>query len=422
MAENQFSQRYHDLKAKTENDEYLNGLTLKELETLLAEALATHQEYKNLELIVKRDANSLYGTAASIYFSLGDFDIAEDITTTGSWHYTQLVDRAINRFFGGWGENELATVQKFYPQVRALRKFTEYVPDSANDVCVYGDTDSRYIDFGMVYEFMGIPLPEYNEVGDRELSDFVLFMMENFINKLIKVTIDEDIAYRNANPGYLRMAHERTTRKGVFQAKKKYVLADIYKDGKFLSKPTLKSVGVELRKGELNARIKKIIQTLIEKFMLKGYDVAMLRTECIKIINYIKMRREKDCIYRISSVSGIKDIEKNENNIYVSSRKHFQMKIALSWFNFVEKNDLWNEYKPPFEGQKMNFYYGKDGKVIGVPDDIDITKVPGLPEPDWNLMLNQILIKPLLRYIYEDKVVSQDDIENFLLNVKKLSF
>ena len=38
---------------------------------------------KNLELIVKRDANSLYGTSASIYFSLGDFDVAEDITISG---------------------------------------------------------------------------------------------------------------------------------------------------------------------------------------------------------------------------------------------------------------------------------------------------------------------------------------------------
>jgi hypothetical protein len=424
MAENnnQFSQRYIDLKKKTDNDEYLSGLTLKQLEALLEEAEETRTQFKNLELIVKRDANSLYGTSASIYFSLGDFDIAEDICYTGSWHYTVIVDKNINKFVKEWGPEELAVIQEFYPQVTELRKFTEYVRDSVNDICVYGDTDSRYIDIGRIYELMGIELPPYTPEGDKELSDFVLFLMDRFIKDLIKRVIDEDLTFRNGNKGYLRMAHERTTRRGVFQAKKKYVLADIYKDGKLLDKPKLKAVGVELRKGELNKRIKKIIETLIEKFMLKGYDVPQLRNECIKIINYIKMRKEKDCIYRISAVSGTKDIAKDENGVYRSKRTHFQMKIALSWYNFIERNNLWNEYKPPFEGQKMNFYYDRKGDVIGIPDDVDINSVPGLPEPDWNMMLNQILIKPLLRYIYEDKAISVTDIENFLLNIKKLSF
>ena len=70
------------------------------------------------------------------------------------------------------------------------------------------------------------------------------------------------------------------------------------------------------------------------------------------------------------------------------------------------------------------FYYDKNGKVVGVPDDVDINKVPNLPEPDWNKMLNQILVKSILKYISEldNKKITDKEVQNFLLNVRKINF
>ena len=417
-----FSERYKNLKALTDNKEYINGLSKEQIKKLIDESKATMAEYKNMELIVKKDANSLYGTAGSIYFSLCTFDGAEDITTTGK-HYAMLVDRHINYFFRDWGDNgELQIIQEFYPQVTSLRKYTEYVPDTKNDICVYGDTDSRYLDIFIIYDLIGLDLPENTYEGNKELSDFVLFMMDKFINKLIKDCIEIDLEYRNGNKGFLKMSHEVTTRKCVFQAKKKYVLGVIHKDGKLLDIPTLKIVGVELRKGEINQRIKKIIKKLIDNFMLQNYSIDKLRTECINLIKYIKFRKEKDFIFRITSVNGLKNIVKNEQGIYVTDKSHIQMKIALSWYNFLETNKLWGEYKPPFEGQKMFYYYGMDGNVIGFPDDVNYLNIVNLPEPDWNRALDQILIRNLLKYIYEESAITPKDIEHFLLAVKKLNF
>lgn len=421
-----FSQQFFDLKKLSENDEYLNSLSKEELKNLLNKAKETQQVYKNLELIVKRDANSLYGTSGSIYFSLGDFDCAEDITTSGK-HSCVIVDIAINEFFKYWGENELKIIQQFYPQVNSLKKFTEYKRDSINDLCVYGDTDSRYIDIEKIYSFLmineneSLKIPENNSSGNAELANFCIFLMDNFINNIIKNTLDKDIEYRNATKGFLKMAHEVTTRKCVFQAKKKYVLSVIWKDGKLLKEPSMKVVGVELKKGELNKRIKKIIKILVDKFMIEDYTEDQIRIEILKLIKYIKGRAEKDFIYKNTSVSGLKNISKNSDGIYVSTKNHIQMKIALFWYNFLEKNNLQNDYTLPFEGQKMCFYYGKDG-VVGVPDDIDINKVPGLPEPDWNKMLNMILVKSVLKYISEEKTITDKDVQNFLLNVKKIKF
>ena len=98
------------------------------------------------------------------------------------------------------------------------------------------------------------------------------------------------------------------------------------------------------------------------------------------------------------------------------------MKIALFWYNFIEKNNLHQVYKYPFEGQKMCYYYAKDGYVVGIPDDVDINKVPNLPEPDWNKMLNRILVKSMLKYISEEIKITDKDVSNFLINVRKIKF
>lgn len=428
---NIFSKRFIDFMGRIESEEYFLSLSIAELKQLKSEALELQQQYKNLELIVKKDANSLYGTSASIYYSLVDFEVAGDITGTGEY-YAKLVDKNINWLFRDWGENELKIIQEFYPNVVKLRKFTEYVPDTVNDVCTYGDTDSRYINLGMIYSFMIVKdeygydeisgIPPNTKEGNEELSNFAVFLMQNFINDIIKTCIETDLEFRNGNVGYLKMAHEVTTRRCVFQAKKKYVLATCWKDGKLLDKIKLKVLGVELKQGGLNERMKKIIETLVTKFLVEDASHEHLRIECIKLIAYIKKRAEKSLIYRISSVSGLKEITQNEQGVYICNKTHIQMKMALFWYNFIESNNMNQIYQRPFEGQKMNFYYDTSGKVVAVPDDVDIDTVKGLPEPDWNLMLGQILVKSLLKYISNQKTFKPNDIENFLLGIKTLNF
>lgn len=423
MSNNEFSKRFLNVKDKIENENFINSLSLKDLNLLLNEAKEAEKEYSNLELIVKRDANSLYGTTGSEFFSLGDYDSAEDITQTGK-HYAVLVDIQINLFFVNWGEPELKIIQKFYPNCNTINKFTQYKINTVNDLCVYGDTDSRYIDLDRIYTLLDMEIPPNTVEGNKELSKFGVFLMENFIDNIIKTCIDDDIAFRNANGGRLKMAHEITTRRSIIQKKKKYVMNAVWKDGKFLAKNKIIYKGVEIKKGEINKNIKKIIQILLEKFIEEKSNEDQIREELIKLIKHIKKQNNKSYIFKISSVSGLKEITQNEKGIYVSTKNHIQMKMALFWYNFVTRNKLLDIYKFPFEGQKMYFYYASDevnGKyVVAIPDDVDINSVKGLPEPDWTLMLNEILIKPILRYIKNYDKIDNKIIDNFLLDIKEI--
>lgn len=411
-----FSDTYNNFRTQVSD---LSKFSLDELKFLLKRAKEIEEEYNNLQLVVKRNSNSIYGVSANIFYSLCDVDIAEDITM-GAKHFTVIVDKALNNFFVNWGEEELKIIQQFYPDVTSLRKFTEYVPDTINDYCVYGDTDSRYCDDELLYKLMGKELP----TDDKELSDFIVFLNKNFFEKIIKETIDKECEFRGARKGYLKMNHEVTVRKSSFIKKKKYILTKIWENGKFLGKRKFKFQGIEIKRGSMSKRMKKILEKLVEKFMIDDYSMEQMRMEVLKLIAYIKNRKEKDLIYLITSVSNLSNITQKENGEYVSSANHIQMQIAVSWLNFTHENNM-IDYKPPFEGQKMNYYYCAEGqkyKVIGIPDDVNINSIKNLPEPDWNIMLTKLLVKPLLRYIHENSEIDDKDCENFLLGIKGYKF
>lgn len=422
--ENKFSERYINFSNKV-NSLDLSKLSLEELLELKHECDDVELQYKNTELVVKADANSLYGSSASQYFSLYSFRLAEDITRTGK-HFTVIVDRAMNRFFQKWNENpeNLKKIQQFYPDVVSLKNFENYQPDTINDLCCYGDTDSRYFRIDLVYKMLIGSDGKSKQIpkSDKELGDFSVFIDEHFCSKIIKETIEEDCKFRNARIGFMKMGHETTARRSTFIKKKKYIMNVIWADDKMTKK--LKFTGVELKKGSTSEKAKKILNHLVVKYIQEEISLDEMRIECLKIFKYVKTKKDKNLIYLLSSVSGLDNIKLVDGK-YVSDKTHIQIQLALSWMNFIKENGLEDKYQKPFEGQKMQYYNcdEKSGyKVIGIPDDIDINTIPNLPEPDWNTCIIKAIIKPICRYIINKDEITDIDVEHFLMGIKSLSF
>ena len=165
-------------------------------------------------------------------------------------------------------------------------------------MCVYGDTDSRYVDMQMIHSLIlsngePIPFPDVSPDGNTKVGQFAEFMTEHYINRIIAESIAADIEKRGANPGFLRMAHEVTSNgQAIFLTSKKYVLPLVWKDDKFLSKTKMKLQGVELKRGEMTKRMKGIIEKVLCKFVLENYSMEQIRQEIQKLYKYIKMRKD----------------------------------------------------------------------------------------------------------------------------------
>lgn len=429
-----FALIYNQLEAKVNCDNF-DQLSLAELKLLHAECVSVQKQYRNLELTVKRDGNSIYGAMASIYFSLVDFQCAGDITNAGK-HFTSIVDRELNYFLRDWGANELLILRKMYPNLKRIRKFTEYKAHSIDDVCVYGDTDSRYVDLGLIYSLMymddgnggeyQMTVPDLQtEEGKQECADFGEFFVGEFGNNIIKNILDYDIGFRQARTGYMKMAHEVTAGKSIYRAKKNYIMPVFWKDGRILPDVKLKTVGVEMQKGGLNPTIKKIIKKLVNDYVIDGKDGEYIRLECIKLMKYMRAKGERKNIYRINGVNDLHVVKfDEEKKIYYTNDTHQTKKMVVFWMNFIYQNNLTHLYKPPFEGQKMYTYYDLHDNIVAVPDDVDIDSVKGLPQPNYNRMMKEILVKNILKYISDKPVkeISNKDVDNFLAGIRKLDF
>lgn len=430
-----FLDTYNRLKEKTQD---LSQYSMEELEDLQRHAELAYKEYDNLQLVVKRNCNSLYGSTGNQYFLFCDVDIAEDITTICR-HFAILVDIALNTFFTKWKNDgySLEKIREFYPDCVELENLV-YVRDTEKDICVYGDTDSRYIDLEQIINLIVTPegrkqLPPNTPEGNKELVEFSLFLDKWFFQKIITEAINEDLDYRNGNKGYLKMAHEVTTRKSVLIKKKMYIMPLIWKDGKTLETPKLKYMGVSLKRGETTPQLKKIIEKLVYHYLVDEYSEKQISTDVRKIASTIKKRGQKSIVCRSTSVSGVNSLtlEKDDKGeeFYSMPTNSIQSQLIRNWANFLKDNNLDKEYKLAFEKQKMYYYKTTSDKypVIGVPDDVDVDKVPNMPPINWNAMINQQFVKPLMKCIFtygEGHEITDDECNNFLTGifVNKLSF
>ena len=253
-------------------------------------------------------------------------------------------------------------------------------------------------------------------VGDKE-----------FLQDIITNAIDEDLDYRGGNKGFLKMAHEVTTRKSVLLSKKMYIMPLIWKDGKkMLETPKMKYMGVSIKRGETTPQLKKIVEKLVYRFLVEEYTESQISKECNKIVQMIKMKNKKSIVCRSTSVSGVSELQlvKDEEGKphYVIGKKHIQAQLIENWANFLLDNGMEKEYKLAFEKQKMHYYktLGSKYKVIGVPDDVDIDKVPNLPPIDWHQMINQQFIKPLMKCLFDfsgKKDITDEQCNNFLTGI-----
>ncbi len=260
------------------------------------------EQYDLLQLTKKISMNSLYGALLNVAFRFGDERMGASVTATGrqiTTHMIQMIGeflsdkkhvldkRYSNHLMEAGNGNEYTDTLHFktFEEWNSLAKSgvgAVYKPlmlvDGKwvfSDVIIYGDTDSCY------YRCAGAKNKEEAiEIADLAASvvndSFPQFMREAF----------------NCQPGFddlIKAGREIVGVRGLFQAKKKYMIKVVDLEGTSVDK--LKSMGSEIKKSDTP----KIIQAFLKKtvdMILDGQsydDVAKFINEQRKEILKKKM-------------------------------------------------------------------------------------------------------------------------------------
>jgi DNA polymerase elongation subunit (family B) len=339
-----FAQRkeYKGLQLKTEKEleEKKANLSPEEIK----EYTNKISKYKNLQMAKKICLNSAYGAAGNEWFRFFDVRLAEAITKSGQLSI-RWIERKLNEHFN-----------------RILKTDRDYI--------IAVDTDSVYINFDPIVNLF---LKDRTHDEKIRLIDKIC---NEQIGPYIDKSYDELAAYMSAYENKMSMKRESIADRGIWTAKKRYILHVHDSEGVRYAEPKLKVMGIEAVRsstpGSCRSKIKealKIIMTKEEKDLIDF--VAKFKEE------FSKMSPDQIAFPR--SINGLPKY-KDRSNIYKKGSP-IQVRGSLLYNYYLNKLNLHNSYREIYEGEKVKFLYLKEPNVI----HDDVISFPSELPKEFNL-------------------------------------
>ena len=277
----------------------------------------------NMQLAKKIQLNSAYGALSNIYFRWFNRDLAESITKSG-----QLSIRWMERKMNGYLNKVLKT-------------------DNI-DYVIACDTDSMYLDLG---EFV-------NQTCEGKSTDQIVKYLDNVCEKVFEPFIDksyEELAvYVNAYDQKMKMKREAIADKGIWTAKKRYILNVYNNEGVQYTEAKLKLSGIEAVRSSTPSACRDNIKKALKLIMTSTED---------DLIEFISDFREEfktlpfEQIAFPRTVRGLTEYY-DPVTIYRKSTP-IHVRGALIYNNMLKQHKLTNKYLPIGEGEKIKFCHIK---------------------------------------------------------------
>jgi hypothetical protein len=215
------------------------------------------------------------------------------------------------------------------------------------DYVIASDTDSIYLRLGELVDKV------YSKKTDvNQLISFMDRVCEDKIQPYIDNSYQELATYVNAYSQKMQMKREGLSNKGIWTAKKRYILNVFNNEGVQYAEPHMKVMGLEMVKSSTPSSIRDKMKQVI-KLMVTGTEddvqefIADFRKEFRTLpIEEISFPR---------SVNGLKTYG-DKAQIYTKGTP-IHVKGALLYNYLVKKNDLSNKYPMIQEGEKLKFTY-----------------------------------------------------------------
>ena len=319
----------------------------------------------NIQMAKKISLNSAYGAIGNQYFRYYKLANAEAITLSG-----QVSIR--------WIEN------KMNDYLNKLLK-TEDI-----DYVIASDTDSIYINFGpLVDKFFNSKIDNKAKIVSL-LDQVCKDKLEPFIDK----SYQELANYVNAYDQKMFMKRENIADRGIWTAKKRYILNVWDSEGVRYEEPKLKMMGIEAVKSSTPAPCRQMIKDGLKLMMnATEEDVIDFIDKCR--LDFKKLKPEE-----IAFPRSVSDVVKyrSHSDIYVKGTP-IHCRGALLFNHYIKQNKLTNKYSLINNGEKIKFLYLKKPNIIqenvisfiqDFPTELGLDKYI-----DYDLQFEKSFVEPL---------------------------
>ena len=319
----------------------------------------------NIQMAKKISLNSAYGAIGNEHFRYYRLANAEAITLSG-----QVSIRWIENKMNGYLNKLLSTDKE--------------------DYVIASDTDSIYLNLGPVVDkFFSNKSDDKNKIV--ELLDKVCKdKLEPFIN----ASYEELATYVNAYDQKMIMKRENIADRGIWTAKKRYILNVWDSEGVRYKEPKMKIMGLETARSSTPQYFRDKLYAAFKIIISKTND------ELISFVNAVRAETKEQGTEGVAFPRGVNNLEKyrSRTDIYCKGTP-IHVRGALLSNDFVRKNKLEHKYPYIQEGEKIKFIYLKTPNPLhencvsffsDIPPEMNLDKYV-----DYQLQFEKSFLEPL---------------------------
>ena len=319
----------------------------------------------NIQMAKKISLNSAYGAIGNQYFRYYKLANAEAITLSGQVSI-RWIEQRMNRYL-----NKLLQTEEV-------------------DYVIASDTDSIYLNLG----------PLVNKLFGDESSDKTAVV--GILDKICKETLEpfieksyQELAdYVSAYDQKMSMKRENIAERGIWTAKKRYILNVWDSEGVRYEEPKLKMMGIEAVKSSTPAACRKLIKDAL-KMVMEGTEDEVIDFIADSRKNFRSMSPEEVAFPR--SCSNPNKFH-SDADIYMKGSP-IHVRGSLLFNHYIKKNNLDTKYSLINNGEKIKFCYLKKPNPIheNVISFIqDFPKELGLQKYiDYDTQFDKSFVEPL---------------------------
>jgi len=320
--------------------------------------------FNNIQMARKIQLNSAYGAIGNEYFRYYKLENAEAITLSGQVSIRWIEDR--------------------------LNNYLNKLLKTDDDYVIAVDTDSVYLNLGPLVE----TIYQGREKTSEDVISFLDKVSQTKLEPYIESSYQKLASYVNAYEQKMIMKRENIADRGIWTAKKRYILNVWDSEGVRYNEPKLKMMGIEAVKSSTPAPCRQMIKDVLKLIMTKTED---------DVINFIEKCRTKfqslppEDISFPRTVSNVKKY-RSVNAIYEKGTP-IHARGALLFNHYVKKNNLTQKYSLINNGEKIKFCYLKRPNPIQenvisfiqqFPEELNLDKYI-----DYDLQFNKSFLEPL---------------------------